>query len=191
MKAIRGAALAAMLGLGACAQTQPMMAQPDVVVCHPGMPCHVQPIGAVTAELDGDRSGPSMEAPESARGLVAAAEGGSPNAQYRLATLLFRGGEGFRRQPYAALQWMRRAAESGDVRAQRAVGRLYMTGLEEMGQDPREARNWLSMAASRGDRAAARDLAEMDRAERAERDFLRALALRQAETRVLWVVVVR
>jgi len=165
-----------------------MMAQSDVVVCHPGQPCHVQPIGGVTARLDD--SGPTGEVPESARGLMAAAEAGVADAQYRLATLLFRGGEGVRRQAYPALQWMRRAAEGGDLRAQRAVGRLYMTGLEEMGQDVSEARKWLGMAAARGDAQARRDLASIDRAEREERDFARALAMREAETRALWVVVV-
>ncbi|TPG61270.1 sel1 repeat family protein [Roseomonas nepalensis] len=122
---------------------------------------------------------------EAARWMTRAAEGGVPEAQYALGTMLFRG-EGVPRQSYQALQWMRSAAQGGDLRAQRAVGRLYMTGLEEMGQDLGEARSWLSLAAGRGDAAARRDLAAIDRAEREERDFQRALALRQEETRALW-----
>ena len=161
---------------------------PSVVVCQPGEPCRVQPTGMQTAVLDGTPTDPG-EYPPSVRGLAAAAEGGSADAQFRMATLLFRGGEGMPRQAYAALQWMRRSAQGGDIRAQRALGRLYMTGLEEMGQDPQEARSWLGLAAGRGDRQARRDLAEMDRAEREERDFRRALAMKQAETRVLWLVV--
>ena len=121
---------------------------------------------------------------EAARWMTLAAEGGVPEAQYALGTMFF-GGEGVQRQPYQALQWMRRAAQGGDMRAQRAVGRLYMTGLEEMGQDLQEARSWLSLAAGRGDAQARRDLAEIDRAEREERNFQRALALKQEETRAL------
>ncbi|SHI79136.1 Sel1 repeat-containing protein [Roseomonas rosea] len=188
MKALRLAALAAGIGLAGCVQPG---GPPGVVVCPPGAPCRVQPVGMVTSVLEEGPARPrEPEVGDSLRGLAAAAESGVPDAQYRLATLLFRGTPDTPRQSYAALQWMRRAGEGGDVRAQRAVGRLYMTGLEEMGQDLQEARRWLGMAAGQGDRQARRDLAEIDRAERQERDFQRALALKQAETRSLWIVVV-
>lgn len=188
----RLAALAAALGLAACAGQPGGGFGPNVVVCQPGTECRVQPTGMVTATLDDGSQRPrTPEHPPSLGGLVAAAEGGAPDAQYRLAALLFQGGQGMQQDPYQALQWMRQAGRGGDIRAQRAVGRLYMTGLEEMGQDPQEARSWLGMAASRGDRQARRDLAEMDRAEREERDFLRALALKRAETRMLWIVLLR
>ena len=190
MRSLTLAALAAGLGLAGCAPRGGGFG-PEAVVCPPGVPCRVQPTGVVTGVYDDDPRRPGRpEHGESLRGLVAAAEAGVPDAQYRLATVLFRGTPDTPRQPYPALQWMRRAGEGGDVRAQRAVGRLYMTGLEEMGQDLQEARRWLGMAAAQGDRLARRDLAEIDRAEKQERDFERALALRQAETRSLWVVVV-
>lgn len=148
---------------------------------------HAQSAFNLGAALQEGR-GMARNSAEAARWLTVAAEGGVPEAQYVLGTMLFRG-DGVPRQSYQALQWMRRAAQGGDIRAQRAVGRLYMTGLEEMGQDPQEARSWLSLAAGRGDAQARRDLAEMDRAEGEERDFQRALALRQAETRALWDAV--
>jgi TPR repeat protein len=191
MKLLRRGVLATGIGLAACAgQGRPGGGfGPEVVVCQPGRPCGSQPTAIGLAPDEDPQRPRTPEHGESARDLVAAAESGIPDAQYRLATLLFQGGQGTPRQPYGALQWMRRAAESGDLRAQRALGRVYMTGLEEMGQDPQEARRWLALAAGRGDRQARRDLAELDRAGREERDFLRALALKQAETRALWVVL--
>ncbi|WP_159348431.1 tetratricopeptide repeat protein [Roseomonas harenae] len=192
MRLLRLAVLAVGIGLAACAgRGQPGEGHgPSVVVCPPGRQCSLHPTAARTVLPDEDPKRPrTPEHSESARGLVAAAESGVPDAQYRLAALLFRGGEGTPRQPYGALQWMRRAADGGDLRAQRALGRLYMTGLEEMGQDPQEARRWLTLAAGRGDRQARRDLAELDRAEREDRDFLRALALKQAETRAIWAML--
>jgi TPR repeat protein len=121
-----------------------------------------------------------------------AAENGVPEAQYNLALMLFRG-DGVARQPYQALQWMRRAGRNGVLAAQKAVGRLYMTGLEEMGQDLQEAQAWLSLAAGRGDAEARRWLGQVQQALDAERHANRAfqqqLALQWAQTQALWASI--
>jgi len=95
-------------------------------------------------------------------------------------------GEGVPRQLYEALTWMRQAAANGHVPAQRTMGRLYLTGLDTMGQDLQEARTWLASAANRGDRESQRLLAELDRAEAAERDYARRLRLLSAATAAYW-----
>jgi len=92
--------------------------------------------------------------PDGRLAALAALAEADPAAAYDLGMRLFRG-DGFARDPYGAMTWMRRAAEGGDTRAATALGRIYLTGLEEMGPDVREARSWLATAAARGDREAA------------------------------------
>jgi hypothetical protein len=135
-----------------------------------------------TAYLNG--AGVPRDRAEGARWLNVAAEGGVAEAQYNLAVMLLRG-EGVPRELHRGLTLMRQAASNGNAPAQKAVGRIYMTGLDTMGQDLDEAKTWLRPVAARGDRDAARWLAEIERAEREERDFQRALALRSAETQAL------
>jgi TPR repeat protein len=135
-----------------------------------------------TAYLTG--AGVPRDAAEGARWLNIAAEGGVPEAQYNLGVMYMRG-DGVPRELYRGLTWMRQAAQNGHPPAQKAVGRIYMTGLDTMGQDLTEAKTWLRPVAARGDRDAQRWLAEIDRAEREERDFQRALQLRAAETQAL------
>jgi TPR repeat protein len=135
-----------------------------------------------TAYLSG--TGVPRDAAEGARWLNVAAEGGVAEAQYNLAVMYLRG-EGMPRELYRGLTWMRQAASNGHGPAQKAVGRIYMTGLDTMGQDLTEAKTWLRPVAARGDRDAQRWLAEIERAEREELDFQRALALRAAETQAL------
>ncbi len=135
-----------------------------------------------TAYLNG--AGVPRDRAEGARWLGVAAEGGVAEAQYNLAVMYLRG-EGVPRELFRGLSWMRQAASNGNVAAQKSVGRIYMTGLDTMGQDLNEAKTWLRPVAARGDRDAQRWLAEIERAEREERDFQRALALRTAETQAL------
>ena len=129
------------------------------------------------------------DASEAARWFTVAAENGMQEAQYNLGLLYFRG-QGVQRQLFDALQWMRRSAEGGFLPAQKAAGRLYMTGLDTTGQDLKGARTWLTAAAGRGDADARRWLAEMDRAEREEREHARRLQLLAAETMAHWSAAV-
>jgi TPR repeat protein len=97
---------------------------PMVVVCPPGQECRAQPANLNTAELRGDpapgvgapvrRGGRMVDPVASARAAEAAAEGGVVQAQHDFALMLFRG-EGVSRDPYRALQYMRRAARGGHV----------------------------------------------------------------------------
>ncbi|WP_205624888.1 tetratricopeptide repeat protein [Geminicoccus roseus] len=118
-----------------------------MTVCREGSGCAEQPRDLTTFD-------PSEAVPDrDPDGRIAALEelaATDPSAAYDLALRLFRG-DGFPRDSYKALQWMRRAAERGDVRAQLALGRVYMGGLEEMGPDLKEADTWLSLAAAAGD----------------------------------------
>ena len=125
---------------------------------------------------------------KAARWFTLAAEKGVAESQYNLGLMYFRG-DGVSRRSYEALQWMRRSAQNGFLPAQKAVGRLYMTGLEEMGQDLAEARSWLSLAASRGDAEARRWLAQIERAEAADRAFQQRLALEAQQTATYWASV--
>lgn len=118
---------------------------------------------------------------EAARWFEVAAKGGQVEAQMQLALMYLRG-IGVQRQPFDGLAWMRKAAENGRLEAQVSLGRVYLTGFETVGQDLGEARSWLSTAAGRGSKEAKSLLAEVDRAERENREFLRALRLEQART---------
>jgi TPR repeat protein len=118
---------------------------------------------------------------EAAHWTTVAAENGIAESQYNLGLMYYRG-DGVGQQLYEALQWLRRSARGGYVPAQKVVGRLYMTGLDAMGQDIQEARTWLTLAAGKGDADARRWLAEIDRAEREEREFARQLQMQAAQT---------
>jgi TPR repeat protein len=107
-----------------------------------------------------------------------------PAAAYDLGMRLFRG-DGFPRDSYGAIAWMRAAAEAGDVRAATALGRVYLTGLDETGRDLREARAWLGVAAGRGDREAAALLKEAE-ATPVDAERWRARAPYWSERTVWW-----
>ena len=131
------------------------------------------------------RGGLPRDPAEAARWFTLAAENGSPEAQYNLGLMHYRG-EGVPRQLHEALRWMRQAATNGHVPAQRAVGQLYLTGLDTMGQDLSEARTWLGIAASRGDRESQRLLPEVDRALQPVRDHALRMRLHAARTAAWW-----
>lgn len=90
-----------------------------------------------------------------------------PRAAWDLGLRYFRG-DGVRRNPYQALQWMRDAGERGNTNAQLALGRFYLLGLEEMGSDPAEAESWLTMAAAKGHKEAKKLLAQAQAAKTSE-----------------------
>lgn len=80
--------------------------------------------------------------------LVAAAEAGRPQAQYRLAQMLAIGPAGVRDES-KAVEWMRRAAEQGHTGAQFGLGKMYDKG-RGVARDPASARSWYERAAAGG-----------------------------------------
>jgi TPR repeat protein len=149
---------AAATALAACQQTT---AGDTVVICD-SAGCREQPRSLQTYDPA------SAVPPDDPRGILPALEreaARDPRAAFDLGMRYMRG-DGLRRRPHKALEWMRDAAGRGDLRAQAALGRLYLTGLEEMGPDYREAESWLSRAAAGGHAESAR-LLEEARARRA------------------------
>jgi uncharacterized protein len=128
--------------------------------------------------------GVPRNASESARWMQRAAENGVPEAQYALGVMMLNG-EGMPRDLFGGLQFLRAAADGGNRAAQKTLGRIYMTGLDTMGQDLTQARSFLTPVAASGDAQARRWLAEVERAEREERDFQRQLELQAEQTRGL------
>ena len=80
--------------------------------------------------------------------LIAAAESGEPQAQYRLALLLASGPVAVRDDRKAA-DWMHRAAESGHADAQFALGKMYERG-RGVARNPMTAKMWYERAAAAG-----------------------------------------
>jgi TPR repeat protein len=76
------------------------------------------------------------------------AEGGDPEAQYRLA-VQYQAGLGCVQNPLQAYHWMREAAEQGHGLALHGLGIMYLYG-ECVEKDPREAAVWLERAADQG-----------------------------------------
>jgi len=92
----------------------------------------------------------SRDTNEAALLFERAAELGSPDAQYFIGQMHFRG-EGRSLDGYQAIKWTRRAANNGSVLGQRALGQIYINGYETIGPDPTEAHRWLFAAAQNGD----------------------------------------
>lgn len=152
-----------------------------VTVCTEGN-CRQQ--SASTATYDPSTAAPDRD-PDGRRAALEALAAQKPSAAYDLALRLFRG-DGFPRDTYAGVVWMRKAAEAGDPKAQAALGRLYFTGLEEMGPDLAEAATWLSSAAAAGDKDAARTLAEVRAAQANDLEYQRNIAQWRAATYYWW-----
>ena len=76
------------------------------------------------------------------------AEGGDPEACYRLGLACRRGGRGRPKDDLGAVLWFRRAAEAGHREAMRALAEAYRGGHGVV-RDPRAAARW--EAAARGD----------------------------------------
>lgn len=84
--------------------------------------------------------------------LVAAAEGGRADAQYRLAQFLALGPHATRDESRGA-HWMQRAADQGHAEAQFALGKMYEKG-RGVERNPATARMWYERAAAGGHEAA-------------------------------------
>lgn len=80
--------------------------------------------------------------------LRAAAEGGDPEACYRLGLAYRRGSSRLPKDDLAAAQWFRQAAEAGHREAMQALAEAYLGGHGVL-RDPREAARWRE-AAGRG-----------------------------------------
>jgi len=80
--------------------------------------------------------------------LLAAAQAGEPQAQYRLALALAAGPAAIRDEQKAA-HWMQRAAESNHAEAQFALGKMYERG-RGVPQDLVIAKHWYERAAAAG-----------------------------------------
>ncbi|MEO0821896.1 MAG: sel1 repeat family protein [Pseudomonadota bacterium] len=153
-----------------------------MTVCE-GTVCRDVPIGTTT--FDPATAVPD-EDPEGRLPLLIAEAEADPRAAYDLGMRYMRG-DGIRRNPYQAIQWMRDAGERGDRRAQAALGRIYLTGLEEQGPDYQEAVQWLELASAAGDRESTRLLNDARELRANEDRFQTALARwRQAYTYGYW-----
>ena len=140
-----------LVAIGAIAwQQQRSVSAPTV----PAAPS-VQAPAAVTAPvvLDTPSTSPSAPAAKPERAalhqqLVAAAEAGEPQAQYRLALALVAGPVAIRDEQKAA-RWMQRAAESNHADAQFALGKMYERG-RGVPKDIAAAKHWYQRAAAAG-----------------------------------------
>jgi TPR repeat protein len=73
--------------------------------------------------------------------LREAAEGGDPEACYRLGLAYRQGSARLPKDDLSAAVWFRRAAEAGHREAMAALGEAYLGGHGVM-RDPREAARW-------------------------------------------------
>ena len=105
--------------------------------------------------------------------LVQAADAGDPEAQYNLA-LLWRNGNGVKKDLERAFSYFEKAAQQGVASAQARVALAYGMG-EGVARDAIEAHKWLLLAARRGDALAktnleySRSLLDMTQIKEAER----------------------
>jgi uncharacterized protein len=152
--------------IGLLLTSAPSMAddEPTVRICD-SSGCSDRPVSSSTFQVEPED--PVLEQQRVALEELARKD---PRAAWDLGLRYFRG-DGVRRDPYQALQWMRDAGERGVVEAQLAVGRFYLMGLEEMGSDPAEAETWLSMAASKGNKEARKLLKEAQAAKKTEQSL--------------------
>jgi len=77
-----------------------------------------------------------------------AAQGGHPDAQFRVALMLHIG-SGVPKNIQEAVRWYKRAADQGVVLAQVDLGTMYARG-DDIPQDYKEAARWFGMAAAQG-----------------------------------------
>jgi len=176
------AAAAALAALAGCQQTARGPGPETVVICD-STGCREQARGVRTH--DPAEAVPPAD-PDGVLPVLEARAETDPRAAFDLGMRYMRG-DGIRRDPWQALQWMRDAGERGELKAQAALGRLYLTGLEEMGADYNEAVRWLSMAADRGHGESAALLAEAEAARAEEQAYQTALRRwRQVHTRPYW-----
>jgi TPR repeat protein len=103
--------------------------------------------------------GDSSEQPQAAdplQGLIQAANGGDPDAQYELG-LRYVSGQGVEEDHVKALAWYKKAASGGNVQAMTNIGVIYQTG-DGVEKNQSEAVKWFRQAADRGDQGALKAL---------------------------------
>ncbi len=86
------------------------------------------------------------------------AEGGEPDAQYKLAVRYWIGNKGVKQNPQEAVKWYKRAAENGHTKAQYRIGSFYEHGLGGLNKNLNTALKWYRLAAKQGDADAQRRL---------------------------------
>ncbi len=107
------------------------------------------------------------------------AQGGEPEAQYRVA-IQYQAGLGVVPNPSQAYRWMREAAEQDHGLALHGIGIMYLFG-ECVEKNPREAAHWLQRAADQGLVGSMAALASMyEQGLGVEKDAARARALNEA-----------
>ena len=92
--------------------------------------------------------------------LKKAAESGSAEAQYQLASL-YRSGRGVPQDDAMAFKWMKAAAEQGHKNAQFNLAKMYLAG-RGVALDADQARLWLRKAAAQGYEEASKLLADVE-----------------------------
>ena len=104
--------------------------------------------GAERAELRDRLAAATLEPDrgELQRTLTAAKTAHRARQEYKFGLTYLRGSGGVRRDPFAALDWLRRAARRGDAKAMAALGTLLLSG-EAGVADEGEASRWLDAAA--------------------------------------------
>lgn len=89
--------------------------------------------------------------------LLALATKGDPKAQAELASRFTKGGNGFKKDPIAAFEWMLKAANNGDVSAQNFTASNYFEG-KGVAKNNMLAAQWLLKSAENGNKFAQFDL---------------------------------
>lgn len=116
---------------------------------------------AVVVLLPDETDAPELDAPQDAvvsrteaqpltADLLAAAEAGDADAQYRLGKNLMLDATMDPRKALDALQWLSRAAESGNTSAMIHLARMYRNGIGAL-QNYDHAARWITRAAEQGD----------------------------------------
>lgn len=93
-----------------------------------------------------------LDAAKSATYYGMAAAQGNPDAQYFLG-LMYLNGEGIKKEPVKAAEWLKKSALQNKTEAQTALGDLYETG-QGVKADKVEALKWYLIALKNGDGAA-------------------------------------
>ena len=135
-----------------------------------------------------------LSAPAAAQpypGQVAAAEAGSPRAQFALA-IMYDTADGVPYDFPLALSWFRRAAEGGYDVAQAKLGLMYLVGWA-VPRDPAEAARWYRKAADQGNVIAELRLARLSAVgigvprSLTDATVWARLAARQGDTMAAWL----
>ena len=101
--------------------------------------------------LETGRDGIKREPKKVVEYLTRAADLGSPEAEYRLAEILFIiGDRGVEKDPKKAQELMTRSADKGYVLAQYDLGMMHLYGSNGVEKNPLKAYKWINAAAKQG-----------------------------------------